>query len=358
VALENFRPDASEDVLTMADRASASKPRRDERFKSASDAIGRGLWGAGKVPAMLTGLVGFPLAALGFLIGVAIVRVNQSAQDQERLSKPEFVIWTVMIGAFVALALICFLYSRAILTDLRNKFSQSADWRLHLWYLIFAAIIFVGLSAFRAPIDPFMTRLGPRTTIILLIGLISVWPAFCGMWLIQSALIAMKIRIDPPGPSAGQPGTKEKLGEILSDLVYVRRILLTLLLAVASVIGLTVLATSALRNAILVGVPKDAQASKFPITYVVLYGLFFTVVLGLVYTPAYLALQARGRQFVDKVHPIPESGQLKGEEYTGRQTLEKALQLDVSVKESLQTGIAILGPLGASLVSTLFPSPK
>jgi hypothetical protein len=221
----------------MAGRASKSATRRAKRPNGAFAALGRGLWGAGKVPALLTGLAGFPLAALGFLIGVAIVRINQSVEDQQRLSKPEFVIWTVMIGALVALALICFLYSRSILTELRNKFPQSADWRLHLWYFIFAVIIFVGLAAFRTGIDPFMTRLRPRTTMILIIGLISVWPAFCGMWVIQSALIAMKSRIDPPRASTSQPGTQEKIGDILSDLIYVRRILLTLLLVVASVRG-------------------------------------------------------------------------------------------------------------------------
>jgi TRAP-type mannitol/chloroaromatic compound transport system permease small subunit len=259
-----------------------------------------------------------------------------------------------MIGALVAVDFIGFLYARRILALLRGAFRNSAQWWLHAAYLVFAVLIFVGLLAVsvrrggHTELSALMIRLRWRTRAVLGLSLLAAWPAITSMWLIQSALFDMKDRID--GTAASSPGV------IVKDLVDARSALSTLLLIVGSVVGLAALATGALRNALLAYLPKAAD--EFPIAYVVLYGLYFTAIVGLIFVPVYVALQGRAREIINRIYPIPADGKVEDKVYTGRKNMEAMLQLGTSIKDALQSGIVVLTPLGASLVSTLLPSGK
>lgn len=103
-----------------------------------------------------------------------------------------------------------------------------------------------------------------------------------------------------------------------------------------------------------------------PIEYVLLHGMCFSLLLALIYVPAYLRLQALGRAVVDHLVPIdidagarpvgaaqsaaPAAVTDRVEE---RQSLLTVLQLNAGVTSSLTAGASILTPLVASFAGLL-----
>jgi hypothetical protein len=94
----------------------------------------------------------------------------------------------------------------------------------------------------------------------------------------------------------------------------------------------------------------------FPVDYVLLYGVFFTLLLALVYVPAYLKLQAAGRAIIADYVPINPRTKDFAEEYEKRQQLTTLLRLDTSVASSFAAGAAIVTPLVTSLVGVILPT--
>jgi hypothetical protein len=313
----------------------------------------------------LGGLLGLPLLAVcGFLAGLGVTHLAHAEHGSKFTSTPQFKTWSALAGALVAVALVIFFYSINILRETRSRFSQDATWkRLFSSYVVFALLVGLVTVIFGNPDTLAVADYTWPRNIFLALGLVASSPSVMGIWVIYWGLSRMKDQIahvenaqKPPGASADAVhATRQR---ILSDLLLARTKLLALLSAVGALIGVSVLAVGALRNALLSVKPVGGKPVEYPIEYVLINGLFYSALLAVIYIPAYFRLQDRSREYIKMVFPVPAEGHYNSDEYTDRDNLGKLLQIDASVAETLQTGVAIIAPVMATLLSVLLPTPK
>jgi hypothetical protein len=299
-----------------------------------------------------SGFLVFPLLTLcGFLAGLGIAHLAHAENGSNFTVTPQFKIWSSMTGAVIAVGFVIFVYSSSILLLLRSRFPQDSTWRQLIGsYTIFIALIFSVTIIFGSPDTSSVANYAATRTLLVLLSLLAAAPSIMGIWTIDWALSRMKDQI--------KQANKSQLKQILSDLILTRTKLLTLLSAIGALLGVSVLATGALRNAVLAAKPTNSKVVEYPIEYVLLYGLFFSALIVVVYVPAYFRLQDRSRDYIEMVFPLPDQGHYSSDDYTNRENLGKLLRIDASLQETLQTGLAIIAPLMATLLSLLLPVPK
>jgi hypothetical protein len=96
---------------------------------------------------------------------------------------------------------------------------------------------------------------------------------------------------------------------------------------------------------------------------VVLYGLYFSLLLALVYVPTHGRLIAACRIAINHLAPLHDvsveqagPGQLSlGQQISQRKLLEDYLEVKAGGLENLRSSVAILAPLLAGLVSSTLP---
>jgi uncharacterized membrane protein len=319
-----------------------------------------------------SGIFMFPLAIVGFLVGLGIAHLAEAENGSKFTSTSQFKVWSAMTGAFVAVAVVIFPYSVAILRRLRSRFPKDANWpRLIAVYTAFMGLTILVTVVFGSPDTSLVANYDTPRSLFLIIGLVAGAPSIMGIWLIESALARVKDRIEEAKEAKAKEAREAKEtttqkpetragpeAQILSDLMLARTKLLALLLAFGSLIGVAVLATGALRQAVLAVKTSDGKAAEYPIEYVLIFGLFYSALLAIIYVPAYFRLQDRSRDYIELVFPLPAKGHYTDEEYKDRDNLGKMLHIDASLQETFQTGLAIIGPLLATLVSVLLPKSK
>jgi hypothetical protein len=119
-------------------------------------------------------------------------------------------------------------------------------------------------------------------------------------------------------------------------------------------IGLLVLTTGALRNAIVNA--HGGQDGRFAPEGVLLYGAFFSVLLASIYIPAYLALTDAGQRMRDRCFPLSrrwENAEAWAAWYRQRKDFEEFLGLRLGTVASLRGVVGVLTPLASSAVSLL-----
>jgi hypothetical protein len=239
-----------------------------------------------------SGLLVFVFAIGGFLAGLVIVGLATDENGSKFTLTPQFRVWSAIAGALVALAVVVFLYSGAILLSLRSKFGKPGGLvRLSVLYCVFSGLIFWVTIIFGSPDTSRVADYSAPRAAFLVLGLVASAPSIIGIWLIGLALMSMKGRIfqlrrasqEQSGGLASDDVRMPK--QVLSDLMLARIKLLALLSSVGSLVGVTVLATGALRNALLAARTTDGRAVEYPIEYVLIYGLFFSALLAIVYAP-------------------------------------------------------------------------
>ena len=160
---------------------------------------------------------------------------------------------------------------------------------------------------------------------------------------------------------------KAKLGlDEIERYLELQDALHVLLLAVGAVLGLAILTAGAERDVVLTFTDATCAKGKgqceahFPTEYLLVYGLYFTTLLALVYAPAHLALMAVGRKIRDDLVGFDELRRnQKLTEWQGkRDALERLLDLRVGTAADFRAGVAILTPLTTSLLSLLFAAGR
>jgi len=174
---------------------------------------------------------------------------------------------------------------------------------------------------------------------------------------------------------------------------------LTALLAVAGVlIGLAMLSSGALREAVLAANDEPAYRERvlncldlklggssvtaetrltvrtesdklldahpeclqlpFDRRYVLAYGLLFTGVLGIAFAPSFVAMRRAGARLRDRTYPLPKPERDKklSDALANRKEFDDLLQTSLRGSAAFKAGAAILTPLAASLISTLIPT--
>jgi hypothetical protein len=130
------------------------------------------------------------------------------------------------------------------------------------------------------------------------------------------------------------------------------RSLLQRVLAIeGAILGAAVLAAGALRNAVIAYTHHQAS---YPREYVFIVGIYFTLVLAMLYAPVYRKLLEVGRANLDAACPPVEPASPEWlAAHDKREKLNQHLQLEVTTSASFRAGIAILAPLGSALVALL-----
>lgn len=176
-------------------------------------------------------------------------------------------------------------------------------------------------------------KLGFLTLVGALVGLVAAE----GIWLVRGGLA-----------SVARDGVSERALERFQFLQSeLRRFLGTL----GAILGLLVLATAAQRHAVLDYAPN----ANYDFELVLVYGLFFSILIGAIYLPAHLTLMAVGDRLRDSFFPALAPAAAEWEERTRRrEQFGRMLELDVGPFGRLSANAAILTPLIGSLIALVF----
>ncbi|MFL5926098.1 MAG: hypothetical protein ACJ77E_04100, partial [Gaiellaceae bacterium] len=166
--------------------------------------------------------------------------------------------------------------------------------------------------------------------------------AASGIWLLHGEMQELLAR-----PA---PGPRE-----LEEVLALRDRLQRFLTVSGSIIGLAILGAGAERNMISAYTAEFHVKGGFPIEYVLIFGLFFSALLALVYFPSHLTLLALSARLRDRYAPVPDldpdGAWIDG--WKRRGALEDALSMKVGASGSFKTGVAVLTPLIGSLTGLL-----
>lgn len=283
------------------------------------------------------------LGLFGAAIGVVVVLVNSRSPISEAfISTPEFVIWLLLIcsqTAFLAMAI------GPMVTVLQQLKTYSS---IHKWNLVLSGIIItilfwipslvrvIYISDIQWPLANQMVRL----SIIILIAYVPTLMATTGIWLVQLAF-----------PSLSQLEGSELIPIYLQHLKNMGGFLWIL----GIMVSLATLATASLRNALIAIDP--ALDDKFPESLVWIYGAYYSVLLLVIYLPAYNARLIAGEKILDRylLLPLPNHDDWASI-YTKRKQLAEYLGLKESIMDSMQTILPILAPLISGFIPTLLSS--
>jgi hypothetical protein len=125
-------------------------------------------------------------------------------------------------------------------------------------------------------------------------------------------------------------------------------------LVTGGIVGLAILGAGAERDMVDAYVKQYGGPSGFPIEYVLVYGLFFSGVLALVYFPTQQTMIRVGERIRDKFCPLPELGDSNWDSgWSRRSSLEAILSINVGPGATFKAAVGVLTPLIASLTGLL-----
>ena len=291
--------------------------------------------------------VGLGLTVGGGALGVMIILFGypfpEGSASQRFVQQPGFVVWLILIGVLTALLT---LFAVPLWLSLRSFKEHYTHNKLDtIISTVIIALLFIAPSPLRdlgnVP-TPDLQYHSEKVGIILLFGLFTTMPAWVGILLIrmasQSAFAAIESTHDETAIMA-----------LVNRYLDYRRALQRYITILGVLVGLLTLATGALRSVqISAGMPE----SEYPIAVVLVYGLYYTVVLALIYTPTYVSLLDAGSRLRDRIYPLDSLPSLI-ENTEKRAKMDEVLQLNVRAEHSLRAGIAILAPLLSGLFSSL-----
>jgi hypothetical protein len=146
--------------------------------------------------------------------------------------------------------------------------------------------------------------------------------------------------------------TFEPTKEGVDAYLRLHAVLQRVLAVEGAILGAAILASGALRNAVVAY--HDHDNASFPREFVLLYGTYFTLVLAVLYAPVYRRLLETGRRLVEAAFPAEEPTSPDWPTvYDRRKKLEELLQLQIATSTSFRAGLAITAPLASSIVGLL-----
>ncbi len=218
------------------------------------------------------------------------------------------------------------------------------------WLAIFSdgGRFFLSITSGMEHFNVMLDRPGLRMLILIIMGSLGPLLALGGIFMINAALNQLDKIKDPIhlGKSF------QKLSESLDFFLFV----------VAINISWTTITTAMGREAVLQAVPTGSDLI-LPIEFVYLYGLIFTLFLGIIYLPVYHQLRRKGKLILETMErgSVPQDpddrdvAKTKGreEQQTMADELTDIFLMKSSYFDSFKVGISILGPMLTSLSSKL-----
>lgn len=269
-----------------------------------------------------------------------------------------FLIWEFLLAVFGCLLTILFLPLWGMLFHLiknRIHVGDSIKRRRPLAFLALQAVfltivIFVLIRIFTTAqtgfdLDAYVPRgHSTRMSILALYTFLTALPALLGIILVHSGAQEVSQKIENAGNDANS------LFPLINEMLSLRSILQNYLAILGVVLSMIPINTAGLRAILIALDPNNEQA--FPVTYVITYGLIFTLILLLIYIPAHLALSETSRKLRDRLHPLGSVESLKSD-LEQRKALDELLQTNIGIAQNLKAGLITLAPLVASLISSL-----
>ena len=290
--------------------------------------------GARVIPDLLVVLVvGLVGAAMGPLLLVKVYHVFDHAKITARLWE-----WVFILGVETSFWALAFVPLWSSVRRLWRFTATTNAERLKLFAFVVLLGVLAGIPLFTAHRLGFFSPLDRQfkpLELLVAIGCIVAAPGVIGIWLVDRC-VAQRLS---PDRGVAQIVTYLRLKRYLD--VY--RSFLGIML------GLVVLAAGAQRAAIVAA----THGTGFRPVFVLLFGGYNTLLLAVVYVPAYLRLVATGREIVDGIEPIPKKEKDMAVALAQRQTLVNLFGLETSATDKLKSALFLLAPVFSSIVVTI-----
>jgi hypothetical protein len=300
------------------------------------------------------------VGALAFCLGPAILLLPLQFTNRQRLFvwTPEFLEWALVIGAETGVAALG--YWVALSSIKRSPLRL----RLLAWPIFAAVVICLLLIAplgfvsaiVSAPLPHDVALPGYLVRLALLVA-INFGAAGCLVVAVAATSARAALLLVPY--EHGRTGSfGNYVPAVVEKFLVLREELQRLLNVFGMMVSLFVLEALLLRSALRAGAlaAHSERVQLYSPETVILVGAYLTGVLALVFGPAYAELLRAERTFRDHVLDDtrrPNDPQSWKSWYDGRKTLDDAILLRVSLQESFSTGVAVLSPFLASLLTIL-----
>jgi hypothetical protein len=300
----------------------------------------------------LTGAVGFLFVLFLFTWGYPL---PNDPTGERFVKAPEFWIWIFELGVMCAMLTVAF---GPLWKQFFDLFREQVTSQKHarrsatLLMLSVGTLIYLFLMAALytiVPSNPLGILPPPqghhiRVMIIYAYALVTMLPLIASILLIYAGVLARARQIETAAPD------QARLFGIAGDLLRYRTLLQNLLLISGIIVSLVPVATGTLRLIFIrIGI---ATQESFPITTVMIYALFFTLILILFYAPTHLQLADTSRKLRDALCPIRDLSSLE-DTLQKRKTLDDWLQTNIGLTQNLKAGIFALAPLLSGFVTTV-----
>lgn len=299
----------------------------------------------------------FVVGCAGACLGAVVLFADLPLWNGEArrfASRPEFLIWAFFVCAqAVAWALGSISVSRSLRDLWGSRHGHSRE-------LVTSAVGFTALVVVLLLVSSIQRNVYPlphhqiKTVILTFLAYCVALASALGMWLIYAELQQMPSDNTMFRPSTGSPGdaqTNETIDDHgIARFLRLREHLRSLLAIQGLILGGGILATAALRNAILATHP----GATFSQESVLVYGAFLSSMMFLVYVPTYARLLHVGRSWRDTLLPVQAPTSTGWQKrYEQRTAFEDLLGLQIDTVSSLRAGVVILAPLAAAITGTL-----
>lgn len=184
----------------------------------------------------------------------------------------------------------------------------------------------------------------PRISFMIGYSFLAILPAALTMILIHSCADETFVQVQVSTLNDDQ------LLNLVNEMRLHRSLLQASLVLAGALLSMIPLIAAATRANLVAINPQIEQT--YPMSYVIIFGLIFTIMLLLVYIPTHLALSESSRNLRDNIYPLKSITELK-ETVEKRKSLDELLQTNVGVTQNLKSGMVTLAPLVSSLVASL-----
>jgi hypothetical protein len=280
-------------------------------------------------------------AILGALVGLGILFADAASWDGDDFdlaNEGPFLLWAAAIAAQTMAWVLVF----PVITSVSRRWrtparAHSREVRAATGALLFLGVAIAVLPPLIGELPETVPHRGIKTAVLNLTAFGLAIYAARAMWYAAAESRALSLS------SAADLGALLHHRRLRADLELLLGIL-------GLLVTLAVIASAALR-ALTEHVDPD---EALPAQSVILYGLILSLVLALVYVPAYLTMLRCGQTVRDRVAPLlalDDAG--FAERLAWRDRLGAFLGLDVAATASFRAGVAVLSPLIGSLTSLL-----
>jgi hypothetical protein len=271
---------------------------------------------------------------------------GHTAESQRFAALPEFRVWTWAYAAYAAAAAAVGLATLPAFRLLGQAAGRPATiWAVAAWAVVGLLITIFGPRALPAH-SPLWLQ-SERVTAANLVCGIFVTPSFAGLLLVQTRLSAL--RRETPSRVAA-----DRAGGVVVELLWLRAALQRFLVSFGVLISSGLLATGALRGALLA---DGVSADVIPGISLLTYGAFFTALAALIFVPAYVAWQGQVVHLKDNLYPVPENGLPSRDWHQARSDFDNLLSARSSAGSVFAAAFGVLAPLAGGLVTALIPTP-